>query len=713
MVHPRIQEITRVGLLGVVSGWLMHPFATARIYGAGDALWYADVLADFVLQLRAGIFPVFVGQTEFAFNGAVYPLRVAPLYQHLGGIIDLISGHSLGFIELQHLEVILCGVAGIYASYFTLCRIAPRFRWFASGFAVLYISCPGLLGTIFTQDLYMTWMTVPLAPLAVFGILRTFESDDFVGQVWLAAPLASLWWAHSPIALWFTIVAASSQVLRLATGPKRKGWFGRAAFGTVVFLLLAQYPFISLYSTRVPGPGNVPFIGSLSSPTNIVENVRAAFPAVLLPLSSGAMELSDLQLGWGLWTILLVSAACAVYLRRLKAVFLLATACLLLLLVTYVPGVTRALWQLLPDGLVRITYYWPMQRFYIIVAAILAAAGQIIFSGIWGKKALRRVLLSGILLLACAWSIWEARSFELAAGERIGPSDSAWRVQRPENVALMDHSYGLFNKLPKYFSNGVVNPRSEFRITPTLQEAWQPNQGERLVQMGHFSGHPDANPGILNLEPTLRLSPHSNYHLKIEFKRPELAGILQVSGTSIFREYALPSSGRELSFGSGPTNSKTMDLWTTGPVGDTVRLRYIPMQKGIRASDLDDFGDFRLSAVDRLKSDIDVRSLAPLEMMTRARSPSTLETPRVFIPGYLASIDGQRTNVLNSKEGLVSIPIPAGNHTVRLWYGASMLLKTSYLVALFSWIAVFASALYFRLDFRNLSAPSRSPEADN
>ena len=253
MSGKRRNEAARIGLLAAVAAWLLHPFATSRMYGAGDALWYANMLADYVLQLRHGIFPIFAGQTEYAFNGAVYPLRVAPLYQHLAGALDLLTGQSLGFITLQHLTVILCGVTGIYASYFTLSRIAPERRWSAAGFAILYLSCPGILGTIYTQDLYMTWMTVPLAPLAVYGIVRTFRKDDLASQVWLAAPLAALWWAHAPIALWFTALAAVSQIVRLFHVRDRLAPFKRAALGAVLFILLAQYPFVSVSQIQPPG----------------------------------------------------------------------------------------------------------------------------------------------------------------------------------------------------------------------------------------------------------------------------------------------------------------------------------------------------------------------------------------------------------------------------------------------------------------------------
>ena len=121
----RRAEVARLLLLAAVATWLLHPFATTRQIGAGDALWYANMLADFVTQLRAGVFPIFVGQTDYAFNGAVYPLRVAPFYQHLAGVLDLLTGRQLGIFALQHLCVLVVGYAGIFSSYLALNALAP------------------------------------------------------------------------------------------------------------------------------------------------------------------------------------------------------------------------------------------------------------------------------------------------------------------------------------------------------------------------------------------------------------------------------------------------------------------------------------------------------------------------------------------------------------------------------------------------------------
>jgi hypothetical protein len=59
-----------------------------------------------------------------------------------------------------------------------------------------------LLGTIYTQDLYMTWMTIPFVPWVVYGLTRTFSEDSLKTQIILGAALAARWWAHAPLTLW-------------------------------------------------------------------------------------------------------------------------------------------------------------------------------------------------------------------------------------------------------------------------------------------------------------------------------------------------------------------------------------------------------------------------------------------------------------------------------------------------------------------------------
>jgi len=702
----RWSEAGRLLLLAAAGVWLLHPFATGRQIGAGDALWYANMLADFVLQLRAGVFPIFVGQTIHAFNGAVYPLRVAPLYQHLAGILDLLTLHRLGFFALQHLLVIVCGAAGLFGCYFALVAVAPARRWSATLLAILYLSCPGILAVIYTQDLYMTWTAVPFLPLAAYGIVRTFQRDDWASQYWLAAPLAALWWAHSPVAMWMTGFAALTQLARLAAGGRNggtaRGPLARAAGGGLIFAALAQYPIFSFTTLRpAPAPAAVAYT---PPPLDLIPvNVRAAWPRAVLPLSPRAGSLGDVQLGYGL---ALMAALAAARRRRptlpwISGLLLLGVAGFALLLVP-VPRLNPWLWSRLPLEIRAITFYWLMQRFYPIMAALVVFAAQLAGDNsppsalptTTESHSPRRVLSAvcfALLAASAGWSLWESREFIRAGRSRTGTEAAAETALRPENLLLMDHSYGLFAALPGYFSDGVMDPQAEtrlldpatFRPLPPL-----PNEPKPRVR---WKTSTDANPGILDLAPSLHLLPGRRYELAFAFDDPERPGVLELSGRTFFRQYLLPSSGQPLSFGSGPGHSHSLPLGTTDPAGEDISLRFIPTGPHDSPKNHPAFGRYRLRELDALSRPVRLVSLLPFRAEVEAAGPALLETPRMAQPGYAAWVDGRPAPVRNSPQGLVAVPVPSGRHEVELRFIAPAQLRISYAAAGAAWALLLAA----------------------
>jgi hypothetical protein len=704
-------EAGRGALLALVGFWLLHPFATNRWVGTGDALWYTNMLADFVTQWRAGHFPVFVGQTDFAFNGAVYPLRAAPLYQHLAGVIDFCTGHHLGFFTLQHLTVLVCGLAGIFTSYACLRALAPERPWPAFALAILYLGCPGVLGTIYTQDLYMTWMTVPFLPVAFYAIARSFRSDDWLAQLLLGPSLAALWWAHSPVALWATLIAVAMQLVRLLSVHRNPAAWKKAAGGAGLFVVLGSYPFVSVAALRTPGVASAVTAG-LTQQERITNVVREVFPAVLLPVSHHARALSDLQLGYALGLTLLAILLAAVSSRRVLLWCFVGSSTVLLLLLLPVPVLNLWLWAHLPEEIKRITFYWPMHRFYLLLAASLVVAGQIAFEtggaiscrkGC-GEKENRGVkpflrssgrlarLVAGALAIAVGWSLWEAGQFVAAGRERTATVERSAQVMRPENRLLMMHSFGLFPGFPGYFSHGVMDPEAETRLldpdTLTAIPAVEP--GSDVAGWQTLRGEPDANPGVLKLSPTLHLAPGRRYEVEFEFSSRHYAGLLQFAGNTFYREYLLPSSGEKFSFGSGPENSRILPLWTTSPAGDDVTLRFIPAAG--RPADFAEFGRFRSREIDPQMRRVQVQSWLPFRARVRSPRSAWLETPRVFIPGYVATVDGHPVAVQRSPQGLVMVAVTPSAHDLELRYVGPALLRASYYLSLAAWLSLFLTA---------------------
>jgi hypothetical protein len=688
----RRAEAARLLLLAAVATWLLHPFATTRQIGAGDALWYANMLADFVTQLRAGVFPIFVGQTDYAFNGAVYPLRVAPFYQHLAGVLDLLTGRQLGVFALQHLSVLFVGYAGIFSSYFALNSLAPGQRWSAAGLAILYLSCPGLLGTIYTQDLYMTWMTIPFVPWAVYGIARPFIEDSLKTQIILGAALAALWWAHAPIALWLTLIAVAAQGLRIVVLHRTRAHVGRAFWGGVTLVLLAHYPFVSLASLQT---GAAPATDILPRAHLIAEHIRDVFPGVVLPISTHARVLSDLQLGYALWLVLTFGTGLALKTRRPHLIALTLAGAGLLLLILPVPG-NAWVWDHLPETLKRLTYYWPMQRFYLIIAALAAGAGISALAAGMELKANVTRRLRILLLIACGWSLWESRQYVAAGRERTASAEITAQNLRPENRPTMNHAYGLFPALPAYFSHGVMDPRAEARLLDHTTLAVLPaTPSTTEPALTPLRGTVDANPGVVLLSPSLTLQPGLRYALEFVFAPKSYVGILQLSGRTFFREYALPQSGEALAFGSEAPHSPILSLWTTASEPETITLRFIPTD-GTAPQTFAAFADIRLREINDTTTAVNVTAQLPFRATVLATQPAWLETPRMYQAGYRATVDSSATSIKKSPQGLTMIELQPGAQTIMLTYQAPHLVRLSYTMSLLLWLLTFFLIVRFQ-----------------
>ena len=316
--------------------------------------------------------------------------------------------------------------------------------------------------------------------------------------------------------------------------------------------------------------------GDADHPDRIPDTIRSVFPRWSFPFQITRANSRIIQLGYGFWTVLVCSLLVVGSAGRRDLAVLLASSALLLILVLPVPGLNPYLWDHMPAEVVRITFYWPMQRFYLIIAALLSCAGQIAFGAEIEKGAMRPKVIGAVLVACCLWSLFEARQFIGAASERTRTDAESARVQRPENLLLMNHSYGLFSKLPAFFSNGVVDPRSAARLRSPGSGNLIPSPHGKVILSGAFTGTVDANPGILDLSPVIHLEPRHRYGLEFHFAQESVSGILQLSGRTLFREYSLPFSGEPLAFGSGPGSSRTVGLWTSAADGDDVQVRFIP-----------------------------------------------------------------------------------------------------------------------------------------
>ena len=451
----------------------------------------------------------------------------------------------------------------------------------------------------------------------------------------------------------------------------------------MTFALLAHYPFVSLASLQT---GAAPATDILPRAHLIAEHVRNVFPGVVLPLSTHARALSDLQLGYALGLVLAIATGLALKTRRAPLLALTLAGAGLLLLILPVPG-NAWIWENLPETLKRLTYYWPMQRFYLIIAALAAGAGiSALAAGVELKANVTR-RLRVLLVIACGWSLWESRQYVAAGRERTASAEITARNLRPENRATMNHAYGLFPALPADFSHGVMDPRAEARLLDhaTLAVLPPPAPSKTEPALTPLRGTVDANPGVLLLSPSLTLQPGRRYALEFVFAPKSYVGILQLSGRTFFREYALPHSGEALAFGSEAPNNPKLPLWTTASEPETITLRFIPTD-GTAPQTFAAFAAIRLREINDTTSPVNVTAQLPVRATVHATQPAWLETPRMYQAGYQATVDGRAATVKKSPQGLAMIELPYGAQTITLTYQAPMLLRVSYVTSLLLWL---------------------------
>lgn len=682
-------ELPRWIALGGLAGWLLQPYYHAGGIGAGDAHWYAIMLADFVEQLRVGIFPVWTGQSSYAFNGAVVPLRVAPLFQHEGGLLDVLTGRALDPLALKNAVLALNGFAIVFAAYAAFRALLPRQPGAAAALAGFFLAAPAVLAPLYAGDQIMTFVAIPFLPAVFYGCWRFWTHDDFVARLWLVVGLAGLWLAHSPIGMWTTASAGALWLARIASRPNRRSAGGELAGMAALFALLASWPFVSLLS--LDNLNAVPTSGG-----SIGENIRGAFPANFRPISADANQLSDYQPGYAVLALFLVSA---VWWRPHRAPAAAGFAFLALALPTLmlpVPGWIDFFWTHVPQAVVNVTNTWPMQRLMVIwVAAMLFFVASLLAAPDFRGRRWLVGVLGVVSVPLAAWSAVEATKFPKSAATTRTADVEANNILLPQNRLLTRYAYSSFARTPYYYSHGYMDPQWENRLLragteePVATNAEGATHGAPVAQ-GVFTATNDNKTDFYNLAPALTLEPGRRYALTLDFIGPPEAAVLQFRGDGLFREYALPDSGDGMSplhltraFGALPTSTRTISLWTDSLRPVIVTGIYIAPSRA-RVTSFP-FAHFKLHAYHPNSLPIRVTSLLPYRASAYTPEPAWLETPRMWLGRYRASVNGHAAEVRRSANNLAMVRLDLGDNQVALDYAPGFWLGASYWAMLVGW----------------------------
>lgn len=677
--------ILLVALAGLLAA---APFLSSRALGTSEAYNYSLAVADAAKQARNGVWPVLAGQTEFAFNGRVHPLRTAPYLTACACAIDLVTFRQLEYRTLQNLALALSLLAGALACYWALRRVTPVDPPTAALLASAYILSPGVLSTVYAMDLYMTVMTVPYVPLVLAANLLQFQRRSFAGFAGLAAALAACWLAHPPVAMWLSLATGALQLL--AFFRQRPAWrdLPLVAGAGLLFLLLAGFGFASALAISSYGD-----ITHARDVTELLKEVQRVFAASLRPVSAQANLLSDFQLGYVAWAGAGIALVLAALRRNLAALALLLVAAGFFVLTAPVPGLNRWLWEQAPTFVINLTNQWPMQRLYLPMTALVIFA----FALVWRRPAVSFPLLRDALRLALAlavgWTLWQAWRF-IGRGydTRQSPAASV-QGHLSSNINLTGISYALLGT-PRDFVHGTVSPQFGFRLLAPfdLHEAasnWTaPLPASPENRSGQMTASPGDSPDILDLAETFLLQPGTQYRLTFRFLVPPGAAVLQVRGSTLFREYSLPAAGGPRGFGMNPDHNPRLVLWTDQSVPESIQLRLVGPGLAGGPWRGRSFAEFTFERIDPAALPVELQSLLPLRARVRATAAGYLETPRAFTAGYVATVDGRPVRLQRSPEGMVMLPVPAGESLVEVRYPGPSAVRWAFLLSSLAWAGV-------------------------
>lgn len=168
-----------LALLLLLVLWVYRPYLGARLVSGNDdndGFTYHAVVADAIAQSRAGVFPAYVGQSAYRWNGGIYPQAQAPGLSLLAVAVDVATLRRLGGAGVLNAVVLLSALGGACCMYLALRGLDEGRPWLSAALALLYVTCPGVLGVLVRLDMYSTVLVLPLLPIvwrALLALLGT------------------------------------------------------------------------------------------------------------------------------------------------------------------------------------------------------------------------------------------------------------------------------------------------------------------------------------------------------------------------------------------------------------------------------------------------------------------------------------------------------------------------------------------------------------
>jgi hypothetical protein len=696
-------EAARWLLIAGTAAFVIHPYATRSLVGGGDAQHYAQQLQDTIVQAKAGVFPILVGQSSYAFNGDFHPLRTAPYFQYAGLAVNFLTAGHLGATGVMNLLIVASLlVAGLITYRLGLQVGGRRLAWHACLLTIAGISGPGLLSLIYSGDMVASWMTLPFFPALIFGIIRIRdEGPNPRALLLVSAALAAMWLAHAPLAFWTSllVILGLGECWLCSHEKIRSLWMiaGAGAIG----LCLSAYVFISVAALEIP---NDPNLLAHMRGGGVLGSLRDGWKGIFMPVDQGAVNLlQNLQLSPVLWLALAAGFVGACTQGRIPVAIWAYVFGLLWLLTPN--AITAKLWSLMPSAVLGATDKWPMQRFYPILTMIVPIAALAGFRTRRFAGPIARWGLLALLLVGTSYSLVESRKF-VRRGLAITLSKALTEQRlRPENTGLSRYSYEYFGRLPSYFRTGPISPFFQNRLlrpnTLTIADSNQHHLFNASLDHIHASTlhQLEKTDYGARFTPKLSIEPGRIYAVSFDLGQSVTEGVLELTSPTSFQQHTISPTLESRAFSDGGGLPSSFALWTSGQIRDEVELR-LYLAPG-RAPPSASSTTLRLIEVDPRTAPFRLESLIPYRIAVANRGPGWVETPKIFIPGYSALVDERETKVARSPDGLVMVPIDSGTREIVLKYKGTPLLHGAFWLTAVSWMMVGGLVLLPRRTWAN------------
>ncbi|HTX65945.1 MAG TPA: hypothetical protein VMD31_09255 [Opitutaceae bacterium] len=333
--------------------------------------------------------------------------------------------------------------------------------------------------------------------------------------------------------------------------------------------------------------------------------------------------------------------------------------------------------------------FWPFALPLVLAAVFLMLAELAVRRRSWHRASL------GLVLVLVPGALWgHAR---IIRGVFTHTAEDTARLFRTETDPLQNYGWDLL-RLPSYWSSGVMDYRLETRL-------WRQG-GDRALLIGPdtiaremeqagavtldlLPARDPSYPQWIYFAPMIELRAGEHKLLRFDFLGRKLQGWLILRGGGFYRDYALPSSGYEHAFGSGPGNTRTLSIWNSSTAAETIEL--VLKREGPEATAPVPPGTFArvtVSRYDPARAPIEVKSLVPLVLRVEAPAPGVLELFRNSYPGYRIDVNGRPVRSVASREGLVAFAVPAGGSEVFVRFRGTWLLRACFWAGLTAWSLV-------------------------